>query len=719
MKRRRFISNTLGLASLTTLGPLARGRQQPIPDSGEHVSPAGGMKDLIGRGDIERNRPPAEKETWIPLYQANGRFGTCYGPWGLHAIPGRDYPYHAPGAMRYTHLRHFMRGRFQADYLLPIAALYWESEPTAVTEYYQYQSFYDGTVTTRFQTSDYKVTVVSWFDPVQRDLAGLRIEASGKCPAIILSPFRKIPLIYDQHIEPVIETRLEHHTWHADIKYADLSSSVNVRSTCGLHALTDGLQLILREGRNDIVIGVNADAGASAAASFERSRSWWHSTWRDTAWLELPDEAAQKVWVRSIAYTLCSHNDDGIGCPPPTGLAGNAWPFPFPFDSGCRHPLLLSTGHVAAAKKWIEFWHAHIEGLREYTTRFYHTDGIFMPHVFPYGAARGFHDPGPPNKYYYPVYNSALMVRMADQTAVMADDSQWTKTYAAPLIYEGAKFYLNHLEKGADGAWHLHLVPSISLDESGDVDKPDYFSGLASARFALQKAVDYGLDSDGRMKAVLDDGVAFGALVADNGIYKNHPGQRMEDMRKQKHPDQLFPLVHLPMTAVPDVPTQNAHAARYSLADGAQSSRFIGHSLGEFILSSARMHDAPGWEKDWSMIFRNRYMDADLIQFFESSGNDLSFYITTHGLFAQALLETVVSTWWDRLDLGKCMPWKGGVRFGNIRTLSGVTVSGEIGDTAGEATLIAWKDTTFPVNGKSMTMRKGETRRVRMQNTYR
>jgi hypothetical protein len=156
-----------------------------------------------------------------------------------------------------------------------------------------------------------------------------------------------------------------------------------------------------------------------------------------------------------------------------------------------------------------------------------------------------------------------------------------------------------------------------------------------------------------------------------------------------------------------DEPHKKAHELRYETTDGAKLPRFLGHTLGEFILSSARMHDADAWRKDWSNILPAKYTDPELIQFYESTGNTLAFYVTTHGLFAQSLLETVVSTWWNRLDLCACVPWKGTVQFGNIRTLLGVTVGGEINDGRGEVTLQAWKDTSFSCQGNTITLKKG------------
>lgn len=714
MKRRRFLKNTLGVVALPGLDGFVHHNRQTRHGRSNMV-PVRGIKSILERGDIQRKNPPAEKETWIPLYQANGRFGSCFGPWGLHAGPDKTVSYSVPGAMQFIHMQHFIRGKYNADYLLPIANIYWETEPNGIVGYHQHQSFFDGTITTRFEGSDYEITLISWFDAVNRDIVGFQILTEGNCPAIILSPLHTFSLIYDQRITPEIKTRLKENLWQAEINCQNVRSEMNVRSTAKMATVEGGLKLSLHPGENDILISINSLINLSAGESLQRTKSWWHSTWENSGWLDLPEEAAQKVWVRSMAYTFYSHNDDGMGCSPPTGLAGNAWPFPFPFDSGCRHPLLLWTGQISSAKKWIEFWHSRMDGLKQYTKRFYNSEGIFMPHVFPYGSAVGYHDPDVPNRYYYPVYNSALMVRMADQTAVMADDPEWSGKFAIPLIGEAAKFYLHRLEKGGDGFWHLHLIPSISLDESGDVDKPDYFSGLVSAQYTLQKAIEYGLDKDGRMQSVLHDGLALSHLVAANGVYQNHTGHNLKDLGKQKHPDQLFPLVHTPLGPRPDEPTRRAHQLRYEIAAGANESRFIGHTLGEFILSSARMHDVEGWSKDWSMMLPKRYADPDLIQFYESTGNNLSYYITTHGLFAQALLETTVSTWWNQLDLASCIPWKGVVRFGNIRTLLGVTVGGEVKDGTGKATLRAWKNTTFKYQGQSITLKKGDEEIVKFK----
>lgn len=723
MKRRRFVRNTLGIGLYTLLGMETSGqnilkdkpvRKMKVSDSSH--SPFN-INSIISRGDIQRKSPPVADNPWIVLYQGNGRFGSCYGPWGLHTAPDKKTDYSIYGATRFTHIKHYIRGKFNADYLLPVGSIYWEAEPQAVKDYEQYQSFYDGTVTTRVVTGDYSITIVSWFDPVQKDIAGFQIDVKGNCPAVIISTPRSLSVSYGQQIVASIEDHLNKGLWQAAIKCLNANSTMKVRSDAHLEQVKEGLKLNLKQGLNNILIAVNGDLNISGDQSLHQTKTWWHTTWNNSGWLDLPEDAAQKVWVRSLAYTLYSHNDDGFGDSPPTGLAGNAWPFPFPFDSSCRHLLLLMTGQINAARKWIEFWHSRSDGLKDYTKRIFKSEGIFLPHVFPYGSAFGYHYPEVPNKYYYPIYNSALMVRMADHTAVTVNDPQWTKTYAEPLIHEAAKFYLSHLKKGDDGLWHLHIIPSISLDESGDINKPDYVSGLISAQYTLQKAIEYVLDSDHRMKSILLDGLAYKPLLAENGMYCNHSGLTAKDFGKQKHPDQLFPLIHTPLGPQLSEPNKKAHELRYEITDGAKIPSFLGHTLGEFILASARVHDAKAWRKDWNMMLSAKYTDPEFIQFYESSGNSLIYYVTTHGLFAQAILETIVSTWWDQLDLGSCIPWKGTVRFGNIRTLLGVTVNGEIKDGSGQATLHAWKDTNFKCQGQNITLKKGQNMAINIKKT--
>jgi hypothetical protein len=668
------------------------------------------MAQLIARGDIDRTHAPSAGDVWLPLYQGNGRFGSCFGPWGMHPAPShRDYTLQEGSS--FTHLKHWVRAKYHADYVLPLAAIHWEKEPDTVVEYHQHQSFYDGTVRTQFRTDAYRVDMLSWFDPVHRDVVGFQLDVEGDCPAILFEPFAPpgpFKFKYEQQLQQTLTAAMEGGVWKGTLRCLDRETPLKVQTSAGLEAVPQGAKITLKPGRNEILITVGSDMVASADESLHANIEGWHSLWQNSGWLDLPDDTAQKVWVRSLAYTNASHNDDGIGCPPPCGLVGAGWQFPFPFDSGCRQPLLLWTGRIEVAKAWLEFWHSRIDGLKKYTQRIWHKDGIMLPHVFPYGAAEDFHVPTPPNRMYYPVYNAGHLVRIAHQTAVMVNDPQWTHDVALPLIEGVARFYLDFAEKGKDGQWHFTITPSIGLDEHGGNDQPDYLCTLVSAEYAFRIAIQYGLDVDGRMQKILDDGIAYKSLLTPDGMYYGNAGSGIKEFGHQKHPDQLASVVHIPLGHDADAQTLRSYQLRYDVTKNAKKPEFAGHTGGEFILASARMHDVEGWRKDWSSFLPAEYCDPDWIQFYESSGNEKTFYVTTHGLVAQSLLETIVSTWWGRLDLAACLPWSGKVRFGNIRTVLGVTVSGEIVDGRGQATLHAWKDTSFSCQGRTVTLKKGE-----------
>ena len=117
---------------------------------------------------------------------------------------------------------------------------------------------------------------------------------------------------------------------------------------------------------------------------------------------------------------------------------------------------------------------------------------------------------------------------------------------------------------------------------------------------------------------------------------------------------------------------------------------------------------------NWNQVQPAGYADPDWIQIYESSRSLWApFYTTTHGLFVQAILETLVSTWWGRLDLAPCFVWDGDVRFGNLRTLLGVTLDGMLSPTQGRVTATAWKDVTFCSGQRKLGLRNGERRELK------
>lgn len=87
------------------------------------------------------------------------------------------------------------------------------------------------------------------------------------------------------------------------------------------------------------------------------------------------------------------------------------------------------------------------------------------------------------------------------------------------------------------------------------------------------------------------------------------------------------------------------------------------------------MGDADGYRTDWDELRTSEYVDEEWIQIYETSGETkTSFYLTTHGMILQSMLRCVVNDYWGELTLDGCAAF-GAVKYGNIRTMSGGTVS--------------------------------------------
>lgn len=656
--------------------------------------------------------PPQSGTPWVPLYQGNGRFGSCFGPWGLHLAP-RTALREASSSTVLMHMRHQARAKFNSDYLLPLGRLYWDEEPHDVRSYRQHQSFAEGTITTQFATAEGSITVTTWFDPIRRDLMGCEIFVQGRASDVLFSPMLDLQVHYGQSLTAACDATLSEGLWQGEIRCLNARSTVFLRTDAAMRIVDGGVQLSLAPGRNVLVIGVSEMPAVSAPDSLAQTRDWWRAAWERGLWLDLPDDAAHKMWVRSTAYFLSTFNDDGLGFPPPMGLSGNGWPFNFPQDVSYIHPVLLAAGQLPTAQAWVERFAGDLKGLRDYTRRLLNVEGILCPWTYPHGSFEGYHVPTPPNQFFYETHNSGYLCRMAHETAVMVNDPSWTHDCAVPLIGQTAAFYAAICRKGRDGLWHLHVTPSMGQDEMGGANQEDYLCALFSAQYCFQCAIAHGLDTGGRYAAILRDGLAFASLLSEQGIYHTCGGSGARDLGKQKHPPQLNALAFLPVSGAPDAPAQAAYRLRYAITDRAAEPFFHGWTLGEFLLAGARLGDVRGWRHDWAQALPAGYVDPDWIQIFESSRSSWApFYTTTHGLFTQAIIETLASTWWGGLDLAPCFVWDGAVRFGNLRTLLGVTLDGTLSPTGGCVTATAWKDAAFLAAQVRVSLRKGERREL-------
>ena len=346
--------------------------------------------------------------------------------------------------------------------------------------------------------------------------------------------------------------------------------------------------------------------------------------------------------------------------------------------------------------------------MKSYTKRLMGVDGILCPWVYPHGDFQGYHDPEPPNRFYFETHNSGYLARMAHETAVFVNDGVWTNQYALPLIRETAEFYKSICSKGDDGLWHLFIIPSTGQDEMGGANQKNYLCALFSAKYCFQRAIEYGLDSDGIFRVIVNN-LAFPKLLSQQGIYYTCEGSGELDFGKQKHPVQLNALAFLPVDAKMSEPSRKAYELRYEITNRAKNSFFHGWTLGEFLLAGSRYGNEQEWLIDWNNLFKSDYVDPELIQVYETSTSyGMAFYTTTNGLIIQSLIHNLICDWYGKLEIARCNPWSGKVFVKNIRSMLGITIDGTIEGKSANLYLTAWKDTEFEINGKTIKLRKGE-----------
>ncbi|MFH6956795.1 hypothetical protein ACHRV1_05260 [Flavobacterium aquidurense] len=666
------------------------------------------IEKTIRSTDLERKSLP--DTATINLYQGNGVFGSSYGPLGLHIDPSKNASFTKYGKTEYLNMHHFVRAKYNADYLIPLAHFYWEKEPVKATNYSQKQSYYDGTISTHFEEGQNKVTVLTWFDTVNTNLAGIKINVEGKASDIIFKPSDILDVHYDQKLTQISKITNQKDQWKIEISCLNAKTNVYLKTNASVELQNSNLVLKLKSGENNILLSVKEPISIAAEKSLKQNTEWWHSKWQNMGIIIVPDLNAQKLWVRSMAQFLSSFNDQKLGLPPPMGFTGNHWSFGYPQDVSFVHSILLSTGNIEMAKSWVENFADRISGMKAYTKRLLNVDGIMAPWTFPYGDFEGYHDPAVPNKFYYEIHNSGYMARMAYETSVFVNDKNWTDKNAKPLIAELAKFYKSISKKGADNLWHIIIQPSTGQDEKGGVNQDDYLCSLFSAEYCLQKAIELNLDEDGTYAKILKEGLAFPALKSQRGIYFTNRGRGESDFGSQKHPVQLNPLAFLPIEKTVSETSKTAYELRYDITMGAKKPYFYGWTLGEFLLAGSRMGDVAGWQKDWDNLRKADYVDAEWIQVYETSGvyKD-AYYNITNGLITQSLLNNIVTDWYGKLEIAKCNPWKEKVYLQNIYSKLGVTVSGEVDQKSASIELKAWKDCEFDLNGEKIILKKNET----------
>lgn len=696
MKMKKFVLLTAVIsAGLVLLGCSGK----------EHVTD---IESVVRQCELVRTECPESPS--LPLNQASGYFGGSFSRFGLHVRPDNREAEQKYGNTTFLNIDRWLRGKFNMDYLLPVCRIYWGEEFKDISDYEQRQSYYDGTITTRFSTAGTGISVKSWFDPVDHDMVCFMLNAGGSGKDVIVEAEKILHLHYSQEVPQKVEITGGNGRWTVMMSIAGEEPVCCYVYSDAEGSVEDNCLRLSISGDKYVRIAYGSEVDTTVEESLRQTEGWWHDTWQNTGILEFPDREAQLMWVRSMYLQISSFRAQKKGLLPPTGFAGNCWPFAYSQDLSYIAPVLLSTGHLDVVKAWTEYYAERIDGMKDYARRLFGAEGAFCPWGYPYGSFDGYHDPEVPNRYYYEIHNSAYMARMAYEASIYVNDEAWTKKYAEPIIRECAAFYRSICNKEDDGRWHVFATPGMGQDEMGGFNQKDYLCSLYSAKYCFERAVLMGLDPDWTYSKILKEGLAFPSLKSEKGYYYACQGSGEKDFGMQKHPVQLNELAYLPTEMMPSEAASAAYAHRYEITERAGEPFFWGWTLGEFMLSSSRMGDVEGWKKDWGNMVPSENIDPDFIQVYEGSRTwNISYYASTNGLFQQSLLNNVICDWYGKLEIGKCYPWEGVTYLKDIRSLLGVKVSGKVSAHKAVLELEAWKDASFLLNGELIKLKNGET----------
>lgn len=662
------------------------------------------MHEAVRAGNIIRSQWPRDMRRHLNLFMGSGRAGACFDAYGLMNNGMRGEYLVSLSQTRLMHADHWHRGAWGLDYWLPVLKIAWEGEaPSEPNAYRQELDLYDGRLTTEMSWPGLRLTLISYFHPERRDLLAIDVRFEGRMPGLLIAPELDIHTQYDQHLTGDAKgLELDQGWWLGRITVgtADSVAGLRVISTEGaaeLKPVADGLAVRFagETGRHLLVVGMaglgrreelcedlkSIRAPEEFAAEAVQA---WHRRWGD-GFIHVPVPEYQALWARSMFYVLSSYAPDVRPPAPPMGWAGNCWPFGFPQDLSYLHPALLRLGHLDIARAWVESYRKDLETMRDYTRRIYGAEGTMWAWEYPIGPDSKLLTDGTPNWCQFEIHNAGYPARMAREASLHINDRQWTEEVAWPIVRESARFFGSVLRPEDDGTWGMHVIPSFGQDELGGTDAKNYLCSLWSARYALGTALKMADElgqSDpefDRWRKILSDGLAFGRLLDPRtGLLVTCEGLLgTEQLGKEKHPVQLNPLIFLPL-GKPDESVVRAYERRYELCAGVRENTYYGWTLAAYWLAASHMGDADGLLHELGQSLPGRYVDPDWIQIFETSGAlGASYYVTSHGLYLQALNDALVSDYWGETQIGAACPdaWHT-VRFGGMHTADGRVHSG-------------------------------------------
>ena len=612
-----------------------------------------------------------------------------------------------------SHADHWHRGAGGLDSWLPLARLDWAGEaPSAPQSYAQDLTLFNGRLETHMEWPTLKLRLRAAFDPHWRDVLVVEVEFEGQMPALALSPEARVERDGNSLLTTVDTRDFDANgLWLAQLQAGTANSALllRVQSEDGSVRLSSGregtqIEFEGARGRHLILIGMGAwqrrgelDA---ALAQVGRTDEFWRQNethWRErwgTSFVHLPQPEHQALWARAAFRVLASYAPDVRSPAAPMGWAGHAWGRHFPQDLSFVHPAILRLGHLDIARACVEFYAGELGTMREATARLYRAasderaaSGTMWAWEFPIGSNSHILPDGSTNPFQWEIHNAAYPARMAWETARQNQHPEWTRAFAWPIIRESARFYASTLRREASGTWSLHVLPSMGQDEHGGQNRKNYLDALLSARYCLMIALEMAsqLEADlpdlAGWRTILDGGFSFEHLRhAPSGLLASCEPVSDWRMGRQKHPVQFGPLVFLPQGQGPQSQlvvedARRAFEVRDELCVDAHRGYYHGWTLATYWLAASRLGDGLALESELRHAIPSRYVDADWLQIFESSGSGPG-YVTSDGFYLQAVHDAFVCDFWGETRLNGAVPkaWQGAC-FQDLHTLDGNSYS--------------------------------------------
>jgi hypothetical protein len=607
-----------------------------------------------------------QNEKSVPLYLGSGDFGGCFDGNGLMET---EFLSRVNQNTVFMHADFWHKGPYGIDLHLPMMQIRSDGlDEGYMVEREQKLNVLEGHMTTKMIYGQSELELKAYFNPYLRDVFALEItyqmSESEMLPSIVFKNIPTVKVDYNvtlnsslqriQTTRQVAEYQLEAGTAEALILFKVLEelgqvAIISEENTFGIKfvAGTGKVMLLMGAGspkrRVDLLSQVESIQDIKTYS--HRAKRNWEKRWGDSR-LAFDYPKLQQLFIRSIYYMLCSFSSSDNCIAPPTGWTGSNWAYHFPQDFALITPVLLKMGHLDIVKAKVEFYARHITSMQEYTQRIYKAEGTMWAWEFPIGDNRTILPDEFPNWYQFEIHNAAYPAKMAFEASAYIKDTQWTKDIAWPIIYNSAKFYTSILKKEGT-TWGIHLYPSMGQDELGGVNAKNYLCALYAARFTLRKALemakqmDFDSEETQKWQEILSEGLAFDRLIHTQlGIYQNYEVQEhLYEIGKMKHPVPLMPITFLPQDELNSY-ERNAFARRYTLCDQSDKHFYHGWSLVDLMFADAKMGDKEGFMKDFDEMLIAHYVDKDFLQIYESSTlYPCIYYITSHGLLAQAVLE--------------------------------------------------------------------------------